>query len=246
MKEYTFIADFHTHTLASDHAYSTVTEMAQAAAECGLAAFGCTDHGVAMSDAPHPWHFGNLKDLPDFIHGVRLLRGVEANVMDFEGKLDMEEWLLKSLEVVVASMHGGLMPAGTVEQNTAAWLGVAVNPYVDIIGHSGSPEYAYDYEAVIPVFGENGKAVELNEHSFTVRKASIRNCRRIIELCRRYEVPIAVDSDAHYHPAVGRFPNSIRLLRELDFPPELIVNAGLPQMNRFFARKGLRFSAPDV
>ena len=38
MTRYHLIADLHTHTLASTHAYSSLTEMVQAAANKGLSA----------------------------------------------------------------------------------------------------------------------------------------------------------------------------------------------------------------
>lgn len=234
---YPVVADLHCHTVASTHAYSTVTELAEAAAEKGLIAVGCTDHGVGMPDSPHIWHFENLKALPDKIAGVRVLRGVEANVTGFDGRLDMEDKLLGSLELVVASMHRYTMPSGTAGQMTEAWLAVAENPYVDIIGHSGAPAFAYDYETVIPVFGKNGKAVEINESTFNVRKSSVSNCRRIAELCKKYNVPIALDSDAHYHLSVGCTPHCTELLRELDFPQELIVNGSVEALNRFFKNR---------
>jgi putative hydrolase len=240
-REYNIIADLHCHTLASSHAYSTVTELAQAAAPNGLIAVGCTDHGIGMEDSPHLWHFLNLRDLPDKIAGVRVLRGVEANVTGFDGYLDMPVEVLERLELVVVSMHGGLMPSGTVDECTQAWLAVAENPYVDIIGHSGSPEYAYDYETVLKAAAKNGKAVELNEHSFAVRTSSIKNCRIIAALCKKLGVPVSIDSDSHYHDAVGHFPNCYEMLREIDFPPELIINSSVESMNRFFKRKNITF-----
>lgn len=218
------VADLHCHTLASDHAYSTVTELAQAAAEKKLLAVACTDHGVQMPDAPHIWHFRNLNQLPPCIHGVRVLRGVEANVLDKDGTLDMESADLEELEIVVASMHRGLMPGGNVDDMSAAWMAVAKNPLVDIIGHSGDPFYAYDYETLIPLFGETGKIVEINENTFAVRRQSLDNCRKIALLCKRYGVRIALDSDAHYHACVGSVPHCLELLREVAFPSELIVN----------------------
>lgn len=233
------VADLHCHTLASSHAYSTVTELAEAAARRGLLAVGCTDHGVAMPDSPHPWHFFNLDTLPDRIAGVRVLRGVEANVLDASGRLDMPEEILDKLELTVASMHGDTCKAMSKEACTAAWLAVAENPRVDIIGHSGAPQFAYDYETVIPAFGRGGKAVEINENTFLVRRSSLPNCRRIAALCKRYRVPVAVDSDAHYHGNVAQVPQSLALLREVDFPPELIINASKESMNAFFARRGI-------
>ena len=38
------ILDLHTHTIASGHAYNTLYEMAQAAADKGLAVYGCSEH----------------------------------------------------------------------------------------------------------------------------------------------------------------------------------------------------------
>src|SRR5512146_3220126 len=52
------VADMHTHTIASGHAYSTVNELAHAAAAKGLAAMAITDHGPALPGGPHLYHFG--------------------------------------------------------------------------------------------------------------------------------------------------------------------------------------------
>lgn len=46
------IADLHTHTLASAHAYSTVTENTVQAEKTGLKIMAVTDHGPQMEDAP--------------------------------------------------------------------------------------------------------------------------------------------------------------------------------------------------
>ena len=43
-----FLLDMHTHTLASGHAYGTIREMAQAAAENGLKLLGISEHAPGM------------------------------------------------------------------------------------------------------------------------------------------------------------------------------------------------------
>lgn len=233
------IADLHCHTIASTHAYSTVTELARAAAEQHLLAIACTDHGVGAPDSPHIWHFGNMDALPDRIAGVRVLRGVEANVMDFDGRIDMPVDRLRQLELVIASMHLSVLEPGSVEACTAAYLALAENPDVDIIGHSGTPVFAYDYEAVIPAFGRNGKVVEINENTFRARADSAENCRKIAALCKRYGVRVALDSDAHFHEYVGQVPRCLHLLRELEFPPELVINGSEEAFRAFLMEKGL-------
>ena len=233
------IADFHTHTLFSPHAYSTVTENAAAAAKCGMLAVACTDHAEATPDTGHHWHFTNMKILPPIIEGVRVLRGMEANVIDFTGRIDASPKLRQQMELVIASMHAGTTPQGSVEEVTQAWIAVAADPDIDIIGHSGTPRYAFDYETVIPLFGQCGKVVEINEGSFRVRRDSYENCKRIAQLCKQHGVRIAVNSDAHFHMHVGQFQESIQMLEEIGFPPELVVNNSRETLEAFFNQKGL-------
>ncbi len=55
-----FPLDLHTHTLVSGHAYGTVREMAQAAAQRGMALLGITEHGPGIPGTCEPIYFGNL------------------------------------------------------------------------------------------------------------------------------------------------------------------------------------------
>ena len=231
------IADFHTHTIFSPHAYSTITENAAAGAKCGMLAVACTDHAEATPDSGHHWHFTNMRILPPYVEGVRLLRGMEANVVDFEGHIDSPAKERQALDLVIASMHAGTTPKGSIEEVTNAWKVVAADPDIDIIGHSGTPLYAFDYETVIPIFGQYGKVVEINEGTFRVRGDSYDNCRRIAELCKRHGVRISVNSDAHFHTHVGQFDNAVKMLTEIAFPPELIVNNSRETLDAFFEEK---------
>ena len=42
------LLDAHTHTVASGHAYSSLQEMAKAAADMGLEVLGITEHGPSV------------------------------------------------------------------------------------------------------------------------------------------------------------------------------------------------------
>lgn len=127
--------DMHTHTIASTHAYSTITENCQWAAKYGMKGIAMTDHAMKMPDSPHIWHFVNLGILPRKINGITVLRGIEANVVSDDGELDTSEKLLSGLEWVVASMHSACYTPSTPENHTKSWLKVAQNPQVDVIGH---------------------------------------------------------------------------------------------------------------
>lgn len=228
-----WIADLHMHTLVSNHAYNTITEMARRAHELGFAAAAVTDHGPAMPDAPHPWYFFNLPTLPRQMEGVWILKGVEANVMDTDGTLDISpaEFERMRLDWVIASIHSDtLAPALTEDEATRLWLRIAENPEVDCIGHSEGRQYRYDYDAVTKAFAQKHKVVELNANSAYVRPGSEANLRALALACKRNGTKVAVNSDAHSIYHLGRFDSVLPMLREIDFPEELIVNARMEHL----------------
>ncbi len=231
---YKTIADIHTHTIASTHAYSTVHEMVKAAADKGLYAIGFSDHGNALAGHPGPLFFENLRVLPKEELGVKIYIGIEANIIDFEGNLDLSPNY--NLDYVIASAHyiSTKNPEDvSVEACTTMYLNLCKNPLVNIIGHSGTPFYKYDYEKVIPEFKKHNKLVEINSHTFQVRADSASNCKEIALLCKKYEVPVIVSSDAHYHTYVGEHTKALQMLEDIDFPEELIVNANIDRFNEY-------------
>lgn len=217
-------ADFHCHTIASVHAYSTLRENISAAKVKGLQALAVTDHGIGCPDSPPLSYFDNLTSLPEQVDGLRLLKGVEANIMNHEGLLDMPERTLRKLELVIASYHTTCVRPGTEEEHTRSYLRLAENPYVDIIGHAGSAEFAFDYERVVPVLGKAGKIFEINAHTFLCRKKSVQNCKKIALLCKKHHIPVLVNSDAHSEFELASCGPALEMLEEIDFPEELIIN----------------------
>lgn len=213
--------------MCTSHAYQTINEMAAAAKACGYRALALTDHGPAMPDAPHSWHFSNFSALPRQIDGVTMLYGAEANVMDTKGGLDFTEGPLAGFDWVVASIHSPCVPGLlTRKEANRIWLSVAENPYVDCIGHSEQENYRYDYDLVVKAFAKNHKVVELNVNSFNVRKDGIPNMRELLEACLRHGCHIALDSDAHSDWQLKNGLNRLyTMLEQVDFPQELIVNA---------------------
>lgn len=233
----TVIADLHTHTLASDHAYSTLAENIKAAKEAGLKAVAITDHTQGLKDAPRLAHFENLKTLPESFDGVRIIKGAETNIVGFDGEIDLPLKYLKKMEIVIASFHRDARQPSTIKEHTNAYKKVAENPYVDIIGHSGNPNFPYDYEEVIPVFAKMGKVVEINESSPTSRPNSEENCRKILSLCKKYEAFICINSDAHFCSAIGHYDNSLEMIREMNYPEELIINTDLNRLSKYLQNR---------
>lgn len=221
------LMDTHTHSVASGHAYSTVDENFRWAAEKGLTLVALTDHAPAMKDTTCHAYFANLHVLPKELHGVRLLRGIELNILDFDGKVDMDEAILTRLDIAIASLHMPCIKPGTKEENTRAFLKVMENPYVDIIGHPGDPRYAVDYREVFRQAKETGTILEINNASLTpggFRDGSRDNIREILLMSMEEGQPVVLGSDAHFYTGIGDFSYAESLLTEVDFPEELILN----------------------
>lgn len=230
------IADTHTHTLASNHAYSTVMENIAAAREQGLLYMAMTEHGPKMPDAPHIWHCVNQWEVPSLYKGLNILHGIEVDVMDEEGTLDIDNRVLAGLEWVIASMHGPCFAPATEQEHTRAWMKVAENPHVDVIGHCGRGNYPFDHEKVIRAFKEYGKIVEINNATLQ-KSANHATCADIARVCKRLEVPVVVNSDAHFAARIGVFDQAVALLEEVDFPKKLIINADIDRFEEVVAQK---------
>jgi len=220
--------DLHVHSLASGHAYSTISEIAAEAAARGLRGVAMTDHGPAMPAAPHPYHFECLYMIPDYLSGVRIFKGVEANIIG-PGRLDLDDRLLGKMNLVLAGFHRdcGYGP-GERSANTRAVLELMENPQVHIICHPGNPEFPLDYEAVARQAVATNTALELNNSSFnTSRVGSADNCRHIARLCARFGSPVSLGSDSHIAQNVGNFGQALEALGEAGVHPEQVVNRTL-------------------
>lgn len=220
------LLDTHTHTLASTHAYSTVLEMAKYASEAGMEAIAITDHAPAIPDGAHPWHFQNLKAIPREIYGVKILYGAEVNILDLEGNIDLADEVLEKLDVVNASIHAPCYKDGDATDHTSAYLAIVNNPLVDVICHSGSPAFAYDYEKIIDLAKKNHKLIEITI-SLSSEKQVFRIGRKIAEICKEKEVGIVVSSDAHITFDLGNYNNALGMLSEISFPEKLVINRDL-------------------
>ncbi len=237
------VADLHIHTVASGHAYSTVLENAKAAADRGLALIGITDHGPNMPGGPHEYHFANLVALPEVLYGVRVLRGIEANIIDQNGSLDLPDERLSKLDVVMAGFHSESFTAGTVEENTAMLINTIKNPWVDVIVHPGNPALQIDAEAVVKAAVEYDVALEVNNSSLVrSRKGSRPYCGRIIQLAKQYGAKMIVGTDSHFALHIGDFSEALQLLAENDVAPDAMLNSSVEKLLAHLNRRTNRLN----
>ena len=227
--------DLHTHTLLCRHAYSTVTEVIRAASEKGLQGVGLTEHGPGYPGSVGWAYFNTYRDIPREMFGIKVFCGAEANFMDLDGSLDFTAEQLSKLDLVIASCHTECSPKGSREEMTAMLCGAMKNPYVDILGHPDNPLYPVDADAIAKEAARCHKALEINNSSPAARPGSEEICKDIIRAAKRHGTLLSVGSDAHYHLVVGKFDYSLRLLQELDFPEERVINSSMERLEAFLA-----------
>lgn len=245
----TIKCDTHTHTLYSRHAYSTIEENVRAAAEQGLELLASTDHFSSMlypqPDIRHFQYLMNQSMLPREWHGVTLLHGVEADIIDLKGHLygygipieksildnpfqdrkDLDERVLQHQDFAIASIHGKRFTAGaSLSQTTEMYIQALQHPKVLILGHIGRADVPFDMEELLKAAKAMNKLVEINEHSFDMQDSGVHQCREIAERCAELGVMITVSTDAHVSCDIGKYPRSLAMLEEIHFPQELLAS----------------------
>ncbi|BDF59537.1 putative phosphatase [Christensenellaceae bacterium] len=234
------LVDTHTHTVASGHAYSTLKENVEYARDTGMEAICSADHGPGIRGGAPDFIIGVLASLPESMEGVRVFCSTEANILDYDGHVDIPDRFLKLTEFAIASLHDIVIDPGTREQNTAAMAAALHNPFIDVIGHPGNPYYDIDRETVVREAKKLDKLIEINDHSFLYRKGSAPNCKDFLALCKKHGVRITVSSDAHICYRVGGFGLAEAAILEAEFPQELIVSRNLEAFNGYIRERKSR------
>ena len=219
--------DMHTHTLASGHAFSTLQEMAQAASDKGLKLLGITEHTPGIPGTCDLIYFRNLHVVPRQMYGIELMLGAEINILDKDGNIDADETLMKLLDLRIAGIHSLCYESGTREENTQGMIRVIRHPYIQIISHPGDGTAQLDFEPIVLASKEWGTLLEINNSSLkpTRNKVDARdNNLEILRLCKQYEVPVILGSDAHISFDIANYGYLYPLLLDTEFPEALIVN----------------------
>ncbi len=237
-----FVLDTHSHTIVSGHAYNTMKEMVDTASEKGLQAIALTDHAPMLPGTTGLFHFMNLYVVPRKMNGVELFLGVELNIMDETGRVDLPESVYNNLDLVIASIHAPVECYGESKGkslNTQAYLNAMKHKGIDIIGHPDDNRYPVDYDTLVAAAKEHKVLLELNNSSLNprgYREHALENQIAMLELCKKYKTPISLGSDAHVDVDLGNFDRVRNVIEMCDFPEELIINTSLDKLKQHLNR----------
>jgi len=192
--------DLHVHSKWSD-GNATIEEMVAKARELGYEYIAVTDHSPSsriakgLSIERLYEKKKEVESLNKKLKDIRILMGAEVDIKS-DGSLDYPDDVLKTLDIVIASVHSGFkMDRGTMTRRIIKAL---QNPFVHILAHPtgrliGEREpYEVDIEEVIEAAKRYGKAIELNSYYLRLDLNDI-NVRKAIGS----GVKIVISTDSH-------------------------------------------------
>lgn len=237
------IADYHTHTRYS-HGKGTIRENVEAAIEKGLKAIGICDHG------PGHYLYGVKREkiyqmrrevdkLNREYKEIEILLGVEANIIGFDGTIDVDEEIIEMLDILLLGFHYGvlfksigdylfmnvanpvskLLPIGRdriIERNTEAIIKAIERYPIDIITHPGD-KVKLNTKKVAEAAYAKGVALEINEKH---NELSVENLKIALDT----KVDFYINSDAHRPEEVGMVDEAINRIVEANIPLSRIKN----------------------
>lgn len=237
--------DYHTHTIYS-HGRGNIEDNVKMAIKKGLKEIAICDHG--------PGHFlygvkkKNIPLMKEEIlrlndkyakDDIKILLGVEANLIGFQGMIDMDDALIKHTDILLLGYHYGVIPASfgdgiglyiknplskfsglgkekSLELNTLAFI-KAINKYpIDFITHPGA-KVKLDIKELAKACGKVGTALEINAKHGELSIESIK-------IAMEEDVEFIVNSDAHTPEDVGNISQSMNRIKYANLPLNRIRN----------------------
>ncbi len=227
--------DTHTHTVHSGHAFSTINENMLYASQNKLDLICMTDHAPNLPGGAHQFHFFNLKVIPSEMYGVKLLKGVELNILDQDGTVDTlsdEQSVYDRLEFRIASLHPPCISPNSATDFTKAVIKAIEKNNIDCLGHLGDPRFPMNNDDVIKCAIENNVLIELNNASLNPQSTrfDVSSIMGLIESCYKYNAKITFGSDSHFFTEIGNFEHVYKIYEDNNLSYDNVITT---DVNKF-------------
>lgn len=232
--------DLHIHSIASGHAVNTIDEIVSYSKGLGIKFLGIVEHGPSMEGAPHEGYFWVSKKIPREIDGMRIFMGIEANIIDTYGSLDVSPETLEEQSIVLAGIHQRTPYIHTMENNifnnTTAIISAIHSGFCNIIAHPIVSHFPVDIQAIIEESIKKNVLLELNCQIFdNMDKKTLSEYKTMIKILREKKKYIVISSDAHYKNQIGNFNSVLKYKNELGLTDDMIINYK-PEMIREYVK----------
>ena len=214
--------DLHSHSLFSSCGLHTCIEMLNHAKKLGMAALAITDHGLSLGGRLNSNFYERLKDP---VPGIRLLKGVECNLLEEQGDIDCPKQFLPYMDIVLLGIHHNIQKGlGKAVYTEMLLRAIEENPFLDVLAHLNVAHYDVDFESIVRAAMDRGILIELNNSKCLPRRSSPEVIQQLILTCKKLMCSVIVSSDAHALNEIGQDGMIWPILEDLDFPQELILN----------------------
>jgi len=245
MANWSFFADWHTHTCYSD-GKGSIAANARAGQVRSLQQVAITDHAPASLGVGLKQPEVTLQQMRTEIEAwnktevtPQLLLGAETNIISQQGDLDLPKRLLKDLDVVIASLHPLVKPL-TLKDGVSMLLPNLVQRYTPLrsrklrnINTKAMVEAVYRYP--IDFVAHPGLWIDIDTLELAnacVRRGTTRNklpshtdiLAGYVQAAMPTGVDFVISSDAHEPSLVGDLDAGLELARRLQLPLERIRN----------------------
>lgn len=208
---------FHCHTDSSD-GVNTLEEMVAEAVALGFQYYGIADHSETSSfagglDAKRfRAQFREIDKLQKKFHGLRIFKGIEADILK-DGTMDMGEKFLSSFDYVVASVHQHFqLPE---KEMTARVIKAVKNRQVRMLGHMtgrlllSREGYSLNVAEVIQACADYGTAIEINSNPMRLDIDW-----RHIPFAKEKGVLFVINPDAHSTEGIAHYRYGVGIARK--------------------------------
>jgi len=181
------------------------------------------------------YHFSALRFLPRMMEGVRILRGVEANLVNEKGGMDLPGEILSRLDYAMVGFHEGCgLRASNPKKNTRTLVAAMETGKVRVITHPENAAFPVDVPAVVRAARDLSVAIEVNNSSFNQsRSGSYVSSSEFAAEAARAGAPICLSSDAHVACQIGQVDDAWKVASAAGVQPDQVVNRTLEGLLRF-------------